>query len=660
MDKGKIAGGILSLTLVGLAIGYVVATGYLTIRYGLSTQAFDVTLLAREYRALGVSAPRDFLWVNLILAGFGIAALMLSVTLLGDALTRFGTTHWQTRAEMKRNGFFAKPGGGFLLGKLGPPKSKRPFLVSKTFPHALIVAPTGRGKGVGFVIPNLLTYKGSAVVLDVKGENFRETSRFRASMGDKVFRFAPTDWDRPTHRYNPLARIAAMTNPDRQQMELKLTAKLFLQTDNEKLSGLLAGGIDLFVAAGLLAFERGVPTIGEIYRITASGGDKQKEYLKRAQEVKNKSAKLIFERMASTNNDTLTSYLSLLMTSGLDTWDNRAIDAATATSDFSFRDIRRRPHAIYLVVESEMIRPLAPLIRLFFSDLIASLQAQEPGDDEPWPVMIMLDEFDRLGKMPIVAESIKTLRSFGGNLAIVTQTIPALDEIYGENTRRSLQGGAGVKLYLTPSEQKTIEELSQAVGKTTKRVVTRSRAVGRNPFEGRSVSERTEDTPLLTEDQARRMDLDEVILVIDAQMPIRARRIKYFEDPILKVLHAGQAGSFPYPDEDGLRRDRQMTETRETVEKLKQELHEVRAAAGAQGSGSASSSMTVESPATETQDQQPARSGRARGRAARAAAGGGGSGQLSFDLARLGLKEADRTQLAAAVQTTRSIIEVHG
>ena len=210
-----------------------------------------------------------------------------------------------------------------------------------------------------------------------------------------------------------------------------------------------------------------------------------------------------------------------------------------------------------------------------------------------------------------------------------------------------------MKLYLTPSEQKTIEELSQAVGKTTKRVVTRSRAVGRNPFEGRSVSERTEDTPLLTEDQARRMDLDEVILVIDAQMPIRARRIKYFEDPTLKVLHAGQAGTFPYPDEDRLRRDRQMTETRETVEKLKQE---VRAAAGARGSVTGSSSMTVEPPATETLDPQPALSRRARGQAARAAVGGGRSGQLSLDLAGLGLKEADRTELAAAVQTTRTII----
>lgn len=130
MDKGKIAGGIFSLTLVGLAIEQVVATGHLR-SAGLSTGAFDITPLAREYRALGATAPKDFLWVNLILSGFGVAALLLSVTLLGEALTKFGTTHWQTRAEMKRNGFFAKPGGGFILGKQGLPKSKRPFLVSK-------------------------------------------------------------------------------------------------------------------------------------------------------------------------------------------------------------------------------------------------------------------------------------------------------------------------------------------------------------------------------------------------------------------------------------------------------------------------------------------------------------------------------------------------
>jgi type IV secretion system protein VirD4 len=193
--------------------------------------------------------------------------------------------------------------------------------------------------------------------------------------------------------------------------------------------------------------------------------------------------------------------------------------------------------------------------------------------------------------------------------------------------------------------------LSQAVGKTTKRVVTRSRAVGRNPFEGRSVSERTEDTPLLTEDEARRMDLDEVILVIDAQMPIRARRVKYFEDPALKVLHAGQSGSFPYPDEDGLRRDRQMSETRETVERLKQELQEVRAAAGPREVG-------TNVPNTLTMG--PVCSGRSRGRAARAAASGGGQGQLSLDIEGLGISSTNRTELASAIQTTRAIIAEHG
>ena len=208
-----------------------------------------------------------------------------------------------------------------------------------------------------------------------------------------------------------------------------------------------------------------------------------------------------------------------------------------------------------------------------------------------------------MGKCRSSPKASRRCAPLGGNLAIVTQTIPALDEIYGENTRRSLQGGAGVKPPLTSpaSEQKTIRGAEPGCGQDHQAaLITRSIArSGVTLFEGRSVSERTEDTPLLTEDQARRMDLDEVILVIDAQMPIRARRIKYFEDPLLRVLHAGQAGSFPYPDEDGLRRDRQMTETRETVEKLKQELREVRAAAGAQGSEAAALPKSAHSPSQE-------------------------------------------------------------
>jgi type IV secretion system protein VirD4 len=165
--------------------------------------------------------------------------------------------------------------------------------------------------------------------------------------------------------------------------------------------------------------------------------------------------------------------------------------------------------------------------------------------------MIMLDEFNRLGKMPIVVESIETLRTYRGHLAVVTQTIPALDEIYGENTRRALQGNAGVKLYLTPSDEKTVEELSKAVGKTTKTVVTRSRSIGKNPFEGRSQSMRTEESSLLPEDEARRLPLDEIVMVVDAQMPVRAKRIQYFDDRLFKAIHAAQTGELPFPKPGG-------------------------------------------------------------------------------------------------------------
>ena len=550
MNRGRIALGIILLTLLSAGFGYVFASAFLTFRnLGLRAE-IDFLWLARNYLSLRQVHPDDFQLANLIIGGTAFAGMLLSAVLSGTALTKFGKTHWQRAGELKRNGFFTAPGSGFILGKMTSPRRSGRYLSSRVYPHVLCVAPTGRGKTTGFVIPNLLTFRGSAVVLDVKGENFEATARHRAAEGDDVYRFAPTDWnDRRSHRYNPLLRIAGLRDPNQQQMELQLLATLFLQTDNDRTSGLLKGGIDLFVAAGLLAFERKRPTLGEIYRITASGGDKRKEFMKRRDEVQNTAAKLIFERMASTNNDTLTSYISLLMTSGLDQWSNPAIDAATSTSDFDFRTIRKKPFSVYLVVAPNMVRPMAALIRLFFSDLIASLQDREPRADEPWPVMIMLDEFNRLGKMPIVVESIETLRSYRGHLAIVTQTIPALDEIYGENTRRALQGNAGIKLYLTPSDEKTVEELSGAVGMTTKRVVTRSRSIGRNPFEGRSMSERTEETSLLPKDEARRMSLDDIVMVVDAQMPVRAKRIQYFDDPFFKSIHKAQSGELPFPEE---------------------------------------------------------------------------------------------------------------
>ncbi|MBM2386010.1 type IV secretory system conjugative DNA transfer family protein, partial [Sulfitobacter pseudonitzschiae] len=167
MGKARIATGVLLVTLVTGAMGYTIASAVLTYQdLGFGAE-IDFAYIAQNYLAILDRRPEDAQLIHLIIGSFAAAGLMLSLALSGSALTRFGQTHWQSAREMKANGFFGAPGTGFILGKLGPPGSRANYICSKVFPHALIVAPTGRGKTTGFVIPNLLTWQGSAVTLDV-------------------------------------------------------------------------------------------------------------------------------------------------------------------------------------------------------------------------------------------------------------------------------------------------------------------------------------------------------------------------------------------------------------------------------------------------------------------------------------------------------------
>ncbi|WP_116600208.1 type IV secretory system conjugative DNA transfer family protein [Primorskyibacter marinus] len=537
--------GYILFSLVGLSLAYLMVGVYLA---WVFDQDVDHLFFVQHFWWLRANFPAAADMSFVILGGGVIAGLGLALAVVSESLSTFGVTHWQSKAELRKNKMMETPGSGFLLAKTAGKTSNAPFICSKQYPHCMIVAPTGRGKGRGFVIPNLLTFKGSTVTLDVKGENFEKTARCRVAMGDKVFRFAPTSFKVRSHRYNPLLRIYQMPNEDQRMFELDKMANLFLQTENPANQSLLRGGITAFIAAGMLAFQRGTPTMGEIYRIVNGGGNEfGPQYALYAIEAKHKAVKLIWTSLSKMNEKTLSSFISLLNNSGLDPWKNAHFDRMTNTSDFDFDALRKEPHSIYLTIRSQDIEPLAGLIRLFFSDLIATLEHHEPDPEtEPWPVMIIMDEFHKLGKMPIVADGITTLRSYGGRLAIITQTIPKLDEIYGRNERLSLEGGAGIKSYMTPSEELTIENLSDACGMTTKRRVQKSRQVGF--FQRTTMTERTEEVPLLTQDEARRMDKDDVVLVIDGDMPVKSKAIVYYDDPYLNKLYKDQSG--PYPERD--------------------------------------------------------------------------------------------------------------
>jgi type IV secretion system protein VirD4 len=135
-------------------------------------------------------------------------------------------------------------------------------------------------------------------------------------------------------------------------------------------------------------------------------------------------------------------------------------------------------------------------------------------------------------------------------VSIITQSIPGLDNIYGENVRMSLESAAGMKLYLAANDKKTAGEISDALGKTTKLSVSDSVSRDRDFMQRRSVSRRMEERPLLTPDEVRRLNPDQAILIPERQNPLLVHRIVYFQDPTFKALFEAQAGPLPYPPKE--------------------------------------------------------------------------------------------------------------
>ncbi|MEL6100415.1 MAG: type IV secretory system conjugative DNA transfer family protein [Pseudomonadota bacterium] len=521
----------LFLGFFGLLVGYVLVVEFVNAQlftnYDFLTLAFDWERIMRLNWDVFLQA------LAIMFACFGVAAAFGAHSAT-QALTRVGKTNWQSAWALRWNGLLGAPGDGFVVAKTTRPFWPGRYLIYEEKPHCIVIAPSGEGKGVGFVYPNLFTFKGSTVTLDIKGENYDTTARWRHKMGAKVFLFAPVEFEELSHRYNPLDRVGKLTNPAERQLELEQISTLFLQGERN-LETWIEGAREMFVAAGGIAFQRGRFTLGGIYDVCVGAQSTLKDYFgKLRDEAQDDDLKKELNKLAVLDEKTLSGYLSVMMTAGFKQWKNPHIRKMTDVSDFSFDNIRRKKMSVYFKVSEPKLKVIAPLVRLFFNELVATMQSRLPAEDETNKVMIILDEFQALGRMDTVADAMATIRGFGGRIAIITQTIPQLDSVYDENRRLVIQGNAGLKLYMTPSDERTIEDVSNACGMTTRKVVSVSQRQGIG--EKKTFSERTEEVPLLTKDDARQMKGDRAVVVVNGMAPIKAFRIRHFKDRKFKQI----------------------------------------------------------------------------------------------------------------------------
>lgn len=297
--------------------------------------------------------------------------------------------------------------------------------------HLMTLAPTRTGKSITTIVPNLLRYRGSCVVLDPKGELYALTSKWRATLGP-VYRIAPFDDGTnpetahfPRHGFNPLARI-------RSQADARALAELMFPRDPRAQAFFNNDAVTFLTAILLFVLTAAPPNrrnIGTIRQMTAKPTEVfRREVVQRMQQsphlAVSEAANNVLGKSLGTGlpnlRDTLNSELGL--------WSDPALVRATDANDVDFAELKDQTATVYLTVPFELMKPYAPFLKVV---LRAALDAMLRNPKVPdIPVLFVLDEFLSLGAFQEFRDAIRTHAGAGVRLWFFLQDLGSLQESY--------------------------------------------------------------------------------------------------------------------------------------------------------------------------------------------------------------------------------------
>jgi type IV secretion system protein VirD4 len=476
-------------------------------------------------RLLGSAA----LAIAFVAVGAGAGLLPRPRSLHGDA--RFAS-----RAEIAAAGLFGSE--GIILGRRG-----RRCLMLAGQQGVALAAPPRAGKGIGVVVPNALNWPGSLVCVDIKRENWTITAGFRARAGQACYLFDPFAEDGRTARWNPFSYVSG--DPVRRLNDLQRIAEMLYPDPPNVDPFWTASARSLFLGIALYLVETpSLPsTIGEVLRQGMASDDEGfGQHWKRLIEGRNSGTRPLSSQCVRALYDVIdlapvtASSIRKTFTSRLDLWLNPILDAATAESDFDLRELRKTPMSIYVGVNPDDLHRLRPVLNLFFQQAIG-LQTRELPERNPdlkYQVMMLLDEFTALGRIPIIAEAISYLPGYNVRVVLVIQTPAQLREVYGIHHAETMLKSLAARIVFAPKDFPDAREISDELGFTTVPVRTVSKPVGlsldRGGSRSRSQSVSQQRRALLLPQEVKELGTDEAIVFYEGLRPIRCRKIRYFAD----------------------------------------------------------------------------------------------------------------------------------
>lgn len=444
----------------------------------------------------------------------------------------YGSARWAARSEIKAAGLLGPD--GVVLGKL-----EHDYLRHDGPEHVLCFAPTRSGKGVGLVVPTLLTWPGSAIVHDIKGENWQLTAGFRARHG-RVMLFDPTN--PKSSAYNPLLEVR---RGEWEVRDVQNVADVLVDPEGslekrnhwEKTSHSLLVGAILHVLyaeadktlAGVAAFlsnpKHPIETTLNAMMTTPHLGEKGPH------PVVASTARELLNKSDNERSGVLSTAMSFL---GL--YRDPVVAEVTRRCDWRIADLiaNTSPATLYLVVPPSDISRTKPLIRLVLNQIGRRLTEDLHAKNRRHRVLMMLDEFPALGRLDFFESALAFMAGYGLKAFLIAQSLNQIEKAYGANN--SILDNCHVRVSFATNDERTAKRVSDALGTATEMKAMKNYAGHRlSPWLGHLMVSRSETArPLLTPGEVMQLPPADEIVMIAGAPPIRAKKARYYEDARFK------------------------------------------------------------------------------------------------------------------------------
>jgi type IV secretion system protein VirD4 len=444
----------------------------------------------------------------------------------------YGSARWAETGEVKAAGLLGSD--GVVLGRYD-----HHYLRHDGPEHVLCFAPTRSGKGVGLVVPSLLTWPGSAIVHDIKGENWQLTAGFRAQHG-RVLLFDPTN--SKSAAYNPLLEVR---RGEWEVRDVQNIADILVDPEGslekrnhwEKTSHALLVGAILHVLyagadktlAGVAAFlsdpKRPIESTLAAMMTTAHLGEAG------THPVIASAARELLNKSDNERSGVLSTAMSFL---GL--YRDPVIAEVTRRCDWRITDIvgGKHPTTLYLVVPPSDINRTKPLIRLILNQIGRRLTEDLQARTDRHRLLLMLDEFPALGRLDFFESALAFMAGYGLKSFLIAQSLNQIEKAYGPNN--SILDNCHVRVSFATNDERTAKRVSDALGTATEMKAMKNYAGNRlSPWLSHLMVSRSETArPLLTPGEVMQLPPSDEIIMVAGTPPIRAKKARYYEDARFK------------------------------------------------------------------------------------------------------------------------------